>query len=196
MRDIRIRGARPQCLRIDRFDRRSDSRVWPAPCRSCVRQVRAVQLAAEQPHVARLVDAPPHGGHDRRRLEQVGLHAPRHASVCARSGDSRTVMRPSGLSSRTTLPVSVIQDVVRGPGIPSRRGRQGSDARRSLRTTSRFPIATVTGALRSVAGSKIVHCCREPAVRPPFASSRGKIQREDRDVSARSRFPSACCRRT
>src|SRR5437870_8755066 len=40
---------------------------------------------------------------------------PGTASVCARSADSRTVIKPSGLSSRTTSPVSVIHDVVRSP---------------------------------------------------------------------------------
>jgi hypothetical protein len=36
---------------------------------------------------------------------------PGTARACARSGVSLTTMRPSGLSSRTTSPVSVTQEV-------------------------------------------------------------------------------------
>ena len=42
-------------------------------------QVCPIELEPEQADVTRLVDAPAHRGDDRSRLEQVGLHAARHA---------------------------------------------------------------------------------------------------------------------
>ncbi len=64
----------------------------------------------------------------------------------ARSADSRTVISPIGLSSRTTSPVSVIQAVVRRPlnAISTRNAGIGVPAER---TNSRLPTSMVTGAL-------------------------------------------------
>jgi hypothetical protein len=72
------------------------------------------------------------------------------------SADSRTVIRPSGLSSRTTSPVSVIHDEVRSPAnsISTRNAGSGAPA---PRTSSRRPTSTLTFELRSVAGSNTVH---------------------------------------
>ena len=75
--DVRIGGTRPQALRVGQLDRRSDHGLAGA-LQIGARQIGAIELEAKQPHVARLVDALPHGGHDGRRLEQVGLHAARH----------------------------------------------------------------------------------------------------------------------
>ncbi len=65
-------------MRVDQFDRRADHGL-AGTLYIDARQVRTIELEAKQPDVARLVDALPHGGHDSRGLEQVGLHAPRHA---------------------------------------------------------------------------------------------------------------------
>jgi hypothetical protein len=53
-----------------------------------------------------------------------------------------------------------------------------------LRTISRFPTLTVTGAFRSVAGSKTVHWCLAPATRPPFGTC--PAQRRDAQRQAKA----------
>ena len=85
----------------------------------------------------------------------------RAVHICAQiaralSADSRTVMRPSGLSSRTTSPVSVTHDVVRRPAnsMSTRNAGTGTPA---PRTSSRRPTSTTTGEFLSVAGSNMVH---------------------------------------
>ena len=60
-------------------------------------------------------------------------------------------MNPSGLSSRTISPVSVIQAVVFNP-LNSISTRNAGIGVLAARTISRSPTLTVTGAFRSVAG--------------------------------------------
>ncbi len=81
----------------------------------------------------------------------------RSRALCACSGVSRTVMNPSGLSSRTISPVSVIQAVVFKPGelhLDAERGYRRAPP--SARFRDRPPSPS-TGAFRSVAGSKTFH---------------------------------------
>ena len=134
-------------------------------------RVGAVEPHAQAAHVARFVDALLHLGHDRGRLQQVGRGpCPAPPSLARAPAISRTVIRPSGLSSRTTSPVSVTHDVVCRPAnchvdAERRHGRR-SRCDRATHTRACRRRAT-TGALRSVAGSKIVHSWRAPALRPP-----------------------------
>ena len=123
-------------------------------------------------------------------LEQVDAASGSTPPAPARcSGVSRTVIRPSGLSSRTTSPVSVIHDVVRSPANCHVDPERGNRRRRAAATSSRLPTSTSTGAFLSVAGSKMVHWWRgarhqaavgqparqvqrsAPAARPARASS-------------------------
>jgi hypothetical protein len=78
------------------------------------------------------------------------------ASARARSCGSRTMMNPSGLSSRTISPVSVIHAVVFNP-LNSMSTRKAGIGVATERTISRSPTVTVTGALRRVAGSNRFH---------------------------------------
>ena len=134
---------------------------------------------------------------------------PGTAIARAFSGDSRMVSRPSGLSSRTTSPVSVTQDVVRSPENSVSTRNAGIGAVPGPRTSSRLPTSTTIGALCSVAASKIVQRWRAPVTRPPFARRRDRLS--DRaggsvisrtsvrvlpaDVTASvSRVPSSCPR--
>ena len=91
------------------------------------------------------------------------------------SADSRTVMRPSGLSSLTTSPVSVTHDVVRSPENSISTRKAGMGLLPAPRTSSRLPTSTTTGALCRVAGSNTVHRCRAPGTSPPFASRRERL---------------------
>ena len=99
---------------------------------------------------------------------------PSIASARALSGGSRTVMNPSGLSSRTISPVSVIQAVVLRPAnsISTRKAGIGAFA---ARTISRSPTVTVTGAFRKVAGSKTFHGGSIQASSPRSASRRTRF---------------------
>ena len=96
------------------------------------------------------------------------------ARPCASSGDSRSVINPIGLSSRTTSPVSVTHDVVVSPWN-AMSTRNAGMIPSLVRTTSRSPIRTSTGALVSVAGSKIVHWWRDPASKPRVARRRDRL---------------------
>src|SRR6185503_6701148 len=78
---------------------------------------------------------------------------------------------------RTTSPVSVIHDVVCSPWYFISTRNAGIGRSLTFRTISRSPICTVTGWLRSVAGSKIVQGCRARAA----SEQPRKILREDRD---------------
>ena len=84
------------------------------------------------------------------------LICPGTAIAFARSAGSRTDISPMGLSSRTTSPVSVTHDVVCSPANSMSTRNAGMDVL-PVRTTSRRPMSTVTGALRSVAGSNTFH---------------------------------------
>ena len=97
------------------------------------------------------------------------------AMARAFSGDSRMVSSPSGLSSRTTSPVSVTQDVVWRPENSVSTRNAGIGAVPGPRTSSRLPTSTTIGALCSVAASKIVQRCRAPGTRPPLASRRDRF---------------------
>ena len=97
--------------------------------------------------------------------------SPGTAFAMARSADSRTVISPSGLSSRTTSPVSVTQEVVRIPAN-SISTRKAGIGRLPIRISSRSPTSRTAGIFARVAGSKIIHSCRAPGVRPPLASRR------------------------
>ena len=61
--------------------------------------------------------------------------SPEHGERGARSGVSFTTMKPIGLSSRTTSPASVIQEVDVMPA--SREDLERGDGRPAARTTSR-----------------------------------------------------------
>ena len=93
---------------------------------------------------------------DRCSFEQVLSDAPEIASARALSAVSRTEINPSGLSSRSISPVSVIQEMVWRPenSISTRKAGIGIPP---ARTISRSPTFTVTGAFRNVAGSKTFH---------------------------------------
>ncbi len=96
------------------------------------------------------------------------------AMAVARSEGSATVRRPSGLSSRTTSPVSVTHAVVESPAKASVTRKAGT-GRSPTRTTSRPPTSIVTGAFLIVAGSNIVHSWRAPAARPSLARRRARL---------------------
>ena len=108
-----VEGARRQRPGVADLDHVAGRRLWPAPW-----SVRAGQVDALEPDRAaarRAVGSSIRGrrlGDDGGRLEHVRLHLARHGQRAARARRvSFTTMRPIGLSSRTTSPVSVIQDV-------------------------------------------------------------------------------------
>ena len=107
----------------------------------------------------------------------------RSRSVCTRldtarrraiSAGSRMVINPSGLSSRTTSPVSVTHAVVCSPLNVISTRNAGTFVSPAL-TAARLPTTASTGALVSVAGSNIIHLCRDPGTRPALASIREKF---------------------
>ena len=81
-------------------------------------------------------------------------------------------MRPIGLSSRTISPVSVIHAVVVMPLNVMSTLNAGIGRRVPAVTTSRAPIAMLTGAFFIVAGSNTAHCRVVPGVRPSAARRR------------------------
>ena len=192
--DVRIGRARLQRLRVDRARstcRRTSGRR-PGDPRWTDRRPRVRSRSRRTSRGSSI--APAHRGDDRSSLEQVGLHAARHASVCARSAGSRTVIKPE----RALL----AHDLAR-VGDPRRRSqavefhldaeRRDADARRHFARLPGRRSSTITGAFRSVAGSKMVHCWREPATRRPPASSRESSERARAPRRARA-FRFACCR--
>ena len=93
----------------------------------------------------------------------------------ARSRVSFTTMKPSGLSSRTTSPTSVIHDVEAMPPKLVRTLKAGT-GRPAARTTSRCSTSTVMGALRSVAGSKTGTSRWRPGRSPAAARRRDRLR--------------------
>ena len=112
--------------------------------------------------------------------------SPGTASAVARSRVSFTTMRPIGLSSRTTSPRSVIQDVETSPPNCIRTLKAGT-GRPAARTISRACTSSDIGALRSVAGSKTAssRCC--PVASPSAARRRERFS-ESAGGSGRSRL--------
>ena len=94
------------------------------------------------------------------------------ASAVACAWVSSTVIKPIGLSSRTISPVSVIHAVVVRPLNIICTLNAGIGRRSPVVTTSRAPIAIVTGAFFMVAGSNTIHCLLAPATRPSLARRR------------------------
>ena len=127
------------------------------------------------------------------------LHVARHAPARRRAPASRArPSRPSGLSSRTTSPVSVTQDV-RGDAGELRAHAEGRHRPAARRARPRAASTSITiGALRSVAGSKtrqlVVRARREPgggqAARRLSDSAGGSVSSR---VSVR--VPAAVCDR-
>ena len=99
---------------------------------------------------------------------------PGTAMIVARSAASRTVKMPSGLSSRTTSPVSVTHEVVRSPANTMSTRNAGKRVA-PTRTTSRSPTSRTTGALLRVAGSNSIHSWRAPGTSPSLASLRPRL---------------------
>ena len=110
------------------------------------------------------------------------------ASAVACSCVSSTVIRPIGLSSRTISPVSVTHDVVVMPAERhldlERRDRPSPPAV----TTSRAPIAIVTGAFFIVAGSNTVHCARGAGRQALAGQPAADAQHQRRRLGQLARF--------
>ena len=128
-------SAGPACsvLRIAQLDDVARRRVWPPPCevgRATDRRRRAAGAAAARRAARRSACLHRAARRPRPRADRPASVA--GTAIAARAlGDSRTVIRPSGLSSRTTSPVSVTHDVgAAGPRTPSRRGTPESAPRR------------------------------------------------------------------
>ena len=155
------------------------------------RQIRALDAHSKAPHVPRIVNrrkrrrARLDCGNDGRRCEQVLPDSSVDGERSRALGRLAHVMNPSGLSSRTISPVSVIQAVVFRPAnsISTRDAGIGALAERTI---SRAPTFTVTGALRRVAGSNMLHRWLEPGASPSSASRRTRLS-ESIGRSARRR---------
>ena len=202
-REVGIRRLRRAATARRRSPGCRPSTDCPAPLHLGTREVGAFDADADAPHVARIVDAVLRRAarQDGRRLEQVALDAPADRQplrVFRRLADRRA--GPSGLSSRTTSPVSVTHDEVRSPANASSTRNAGIGRLVRLRplaadlttagantfTISRLPIAIVTVSLRSVAGSNTTNCCCVPGLKPCAASRRGRF-RLSTGTSSRSR---------
>jgi hypothetical protein len=152
-----------------------------------LRKISAFEAHSQAQDVPRFVDAFPADGDDCRRLSMSACTWLGTAMARAFSADSRIVRSPSGLSSRTTSPVSVTHEVVRSPANSVSTRKAGIGAVPAPRTSSRLPTSTIIGALCSVAASKIVQRCLAPVTRPPFASRR-EIFSDKAGGSGSSRF--------
>ncbi len=100
--------------------------------------------------------------------------SPGTARARARSRVSLTTMSPRPLSSRTTSPTSVTQDVDVMPAN-SMRSRNAGTGRPAALTTSRASTCTVMVELRMVAGSKTATVRCAPGFSPSAARRRERL---------------------
>ena len=187
-RAIRVGGPGRERLRIAQLDDVAVDASGRRPRRSGARQVGAVEPQAEPPHVARLVDALlVIAGTTAAASSRSTCIAARHRhALRACSGVSRTVIRPSGLSSRTTSPVSVIHDVVvqageghARPGTPESAPRRRRSRLRACRRRASPARCAASPDRRSSTGA----CA--PGARPPLASRRARVQHQRRRLGQR-----------
>ena len=154
--------------------------VWPAPCTSGPeRSTPSTRATSRSTAVGSSMRRTPAGSGTTAAASSMSLWiSPGTASAVARSGVSLMTRKPSGLSSRTTSPVSVTHDVEVMPAKRVRTLKAGT-GRSATRTTSRASTSTTIVSLRRVAGSNTAVSTCLPEARPEAASWRERFS--DRD---------------
>ena len=167
--------ARLEIACVRHLDRRAVARLAGARKIGRVEPAQAVDPQAEPCDAARVVDAPGAHGHERARLEHVGLDR-------ARDGERLRLLPRLAhhLQAHRAFLAHHLADVgdPRPRCVtPARRSstRKAGTGRPAARTSSRACTSTVIGVLRSVKGSKTATTCVCPGSRPRAASARGRL---------------------